>query len=128
VTLFKYEQRDAPVLPLRPFLRRMVRHGAIVFEFALLSIAIGMAGFHLFADQAWIDAFLNTAMLLGGMGPVGEIRSTGGKLFAGIFALYAGLAFIVAFAVLTAPVLHRLIHRFHLEERATRTPSRNRSR
>jgi hypothetical protein len=128
VALFKYEKRDAPVLPLGPFLRRMVRHGAIVFEFALVSIAIGMAGFHLFADQAWIDAFLNTAMLLGGMGPVGEIRSTGGKLFAGIFALYAGLAFIVAFAVLTAPVLHRLIHRFHLEERSTRTPSRNRSR
>jgi len=64
VTLFKYEKRDAPVLPLGPFLRRMVRHGAIVFEFALVSIAIGMAGFHLFADQAWIDAFLNTAMLL----------------------------------------------------------------
>jgi hypothetical protein len=106
----------------------MVRHGAIVFGFALVSIAIGMAGFHLCADQTWIDAFLNTAMLLGGMGPVGEIRSSGGKLFAGVFALYAGLAFIVAFAVLTAPVLHRLIHRFHLEERSTRTPSRNRSR
>lgn len=126
--LFKYEQRDAPVLPLRPFLRRMVRHGAIVLEFAVISIAVGMGGFHFFAGQTWIDSFLNTAMLLGGMGPVGEIRHTGGKLFAGIFALYAGLAFIAAFAVLTAPVMHRLIHRFHVEERTTRTPSRNRSR
>lgn len=85
-----------------------------------------MAGFHWFAHQAWIDAFLNTAMLLGGMGPVGEIQSTGGKLFAGIFALYAGLAFIASFAVLTAPVLHRLIHRFHVEEHSTRTLNRRR--
>ncbi len=126
MALFKYEQRDARLLPLRQFLRRMARHGAIVLAFALMSIAAGMVGFHVFAAQAWIDAFLNTAMLLGGMGPVGEIQSTGGKLFAGFFALYAGLAFIAAFAVLTAPVVHRLIHRFHVEERSKRTPNRNR--
>ena len=128
MTVFRYEQRDAPLLPLRPFLQRMVRHGAIVLEFAVVSIAVGMVGFHVLADETWIDSFLNTTMLLGGMGPVGEIRSTAGKLFAGIFALYAGLTFIAAFAVLTAPVLHRLIHRFHVEERSNRTPSRNRSR
>ena len=104
----------------------MLRHGKVVLEFAVISIAVGMAGFHFFARQTWIDAFLNTAMLLGGMGPVGDIQSTGGKLFAGVFALYAGLAFIAAFAVLTAPVMHRLIHRFNLEERSTRTPKRNR--
>ena len=126
MALFKYEQRGAPLLPLRAFLRRMARHGTIVLEFAVLSIAVGMAGFHWLAHQAWIDAFLNTAMLLGGMGPVGEIESTGGKLFAGIFALYAGLAFIAAFAVLAAPVLHRLIHRFHVEEHSTRTLNRRR--
>jgi hypothetical protein len=80
-----------------------------------------MFGFHFLANQEWIDAFLNTAMLLGGMGPVGDINGVGGKLFAGFFALYAGLAFIAAFAVLTAPVLHRLIHRFHAEEHAGRT-------
>jgi len=104
----------------------MVRHGAIVLEFAVFSIAAGMVGFHVFAHQAWIDAFLNTTMLLGGMGPVGEIQSTGGKLFAGVFALYAGLAFIAAFAVLTAPIMHRLIHRFHVEERSARTQNRDR--
>lgn len=105
----------------------MARHGALVLEFALVSIAAGMAGFHFFAAQTWVDAFLNTTMLLGGMGPVGDIRTTGGKLFAGVFALYAGLAFIAAFAVLTAPVLHRMIHRFHIEERGG-SPSRNRNR
>ncbi len=107
-------------------MRRMLRHAGYVFRFALISIGVGMAGFHFLAHQEWIDAFLNTTMLLGGMGPVGEIQSTGGKLFAGVFALYAGLAFIASFAVLTAPVLHRLIHRFHAEEQGTRTRNHNR--
>ena len=103
----------------------MLRHAGYVFRFALISIAAGMLGFHFLAQQEWVDAFLNTTMLLAGMGLVGEIQSTGGKLFAGVFALYAGLAFIAAFAVLTAPVLHRLIHRFHAEEHGTRTRTHN---
>ena len=111
-----YESRTAPLLPWPAFIRRMLRHGGYVLGFALASIVGGMVGFHCFADQEWIDAFVNTTMLLGGMGPVGELCTTGGKIFAGIFALYAGLAFIAAFAVLTAPVLHRLIHRFHTED------------
>lgn len=105
----------------------MLRHAGYVFRFAVVSIVLGMAGFHFFAGQAWTDAFLNTAMLLGGMGPVGEIKYTAGKIFAGLFALYAGLAFIAAFAVLTAPLLHRLMHRFHAEEHSNRTRSRHRS-
>jgi hypothetical protein len=121
-----YESRTAPLLPWPAFVRRMLRQGGYVLAFALASIAAGMVGFHVFASQAWIDAFLNTTMLLGGMGPVGEIRTAGGKIFAGLFALYAGLAFIVAFAVLTAPVLHRLIHSFHLEDQDAGTQKRKR--
>ena len=75
----------------------------------------GAWGFWGLAGQAPIDAVLNTAMLLGGMGPIGEIRSTGGKIFAAAFALYAGLVFIGAAALLVAPVFHRLLHKFHLE-------------
>ena len=116
-----YEHRSAPVIPWPVFIRRLLRHFGYVFWFALFSIVLGMLGFHLLADQPWIDAFLNTAMLLGGMGPVGDIKGVGGKLFAGFFALFAGLAFIAAFAFLTAPVLHRLIHRFHAEEHTGRT-------
>ena len=115
-----YEHRTAPVLPWPAFVRRMARHGGFVFTLAVVSIAVGMLGFHWFARQTWIDAFLNAAMLLGGMGPVGEIRSNGGKIFAGLFALYAGLAFIIAFAALTGPVLHRLLHRFNAEQHAAR--------
>ena len=97
----------------------MLRHAGYVLQFALLSIVVGMAGFHFVADQKWIDAFLNTAMLLGGMGPVGDFPSAVGKVFAGVFALYAGLFFIAAFAVLTAPLLHRLVHKVHADEQPT---------
>jgi hypothetical protein len=73
-------------------------------------------GFHWLAGQSGIDALLNAAMLLGGQGPIGTIRSTAGKLFASAYALYAGLVFIGAAALAFAPILHRLVHRLHLEE------------
>ena len=82
---------------------------------ALLAVSLpaGMAGYIHFESLSWRDAFLNAAMLLGGMGPVNAPQTDGGKLFAGIYALYAGLAFIVAAGVLLTPVLHRLLHKFH---------------
>lgn len=98
----------------------MLRHGGVVLILVFVSIAVGMCGFHVLAMQTWIDAFLNSTMLLGGMGPVGEIRSDAGKIFAGVFALWAGLVFIAAVALLTAPALHRLLHKLHAEERAAR--------
>ena len=115
-----YEHRTAPLLPWPAFVRRMLRHGSYVLEMATVSIIFGMAGFHWLAMESWLDAFLNATMLLGGMGPVGEIQSTGGKLFAGFFALYAGLVFIAAFALLSAPALHRLLHKLHAEERGAK--------
>jgi hypothetical protein len=115
-----YEHRTAPVLPWPAFVRRMLRHGGFVLMLAAVSIAAGMLGFHVLAMQTWLDAYLNSAMLLGGMGPVGEIKSDAGKIFAGVFALYAGLAFIVAFAALSGPVLHRLLHKLNAEQHAAR--------
>jgi hypothetical protein len=112
-----YEHRSAPVISWRAFVRRMLRHGGYVAEIAAASIALGMLGFHFLAMEGWVDSFLNSTMLLGGMGPVGEIRSTAGKIFAGVFALYAGLVFIAAFALLTAPALHRLLHKHNAEKR-----------
>ena len=78
-----------------------------------LSLAIGMAGYHHFEELPWRDAFLNSAMLLGGMGPVNAPRTDNGKLFAGLYALFAGLVFIFAAGVLLAPLLHRLFHTLH---------------
>jgi hypothetical protein len=76
-------------------------------------VAIGMVGYAYFEHLPWLDAFLNSAMLLGGMGPVDAPRTSGGKLFAGLYALYAGLVFIAAAALMFTPILHRLLHRFH---------------
>ena len=113
-----YEPHTAPLLPWPVFLRRLARHGGYATALLVVSVAVGTAGFHFFAMQPPIDALLNAAMLLGGMGPVGEIQSTGGKLFAAAFALYAGLVFLGSGAILIAPVLHRFLHNFQAEERS----------
>ena len=81
------------------------------------SMVIGTIGFHAFARQEWIDAWLNAAMLLGGMGPVGELHGgNGGKFFASLFALYAGLVFLFIAALLLQPVFHHVLHKYHLED------------
>ena len=74
-----------------------------------------MIGYHWLAHQSWVDAFLNTSMLLGGMGPVGDLPNDTAKIFAGLFALYAGLLFLVVAILLLTPVFHRVLHRFHWE-------------
>ena len=75
-----------------------------------------MVGYHFLEGMAWIDAFVNASMILSGMGPVGQLETSGGKLFAGLYALYSGLAFILATGIVFAPIVHRMVHRFHLEE------------
>jgi hypothetical protein len=115
--LNRFEHRSQPMLSRSAFLRRMVRHGGMAGVVVVVAMVIGTAGFHYTAGQSGIDAFLNSAMLLGGMGPVGDIQSDAGKLFASFFALFAGLVFIAVLAILTAPALHRLIHRFHLDKK-----------
>jgi hypothetical protein len=81
----------------------------------LWSLGIGILGYRVFAGFTWIDSLLNAAMLLGGMGPVGDIPTTAGKLFASFYALYAGLVLIAASGILLAPALHRVLHGLHLE-------------
>jgi len=115
-----YEHRTQPVLPLRLFLLRMARTGAIALSLVAISLAIGMVGYHTLEQLSWIDAFLNAAMLLGGMGPVDPPKSSGGKLFAGLYALYCGLVVIVVAGLLFAPALHRMMHWFHLEKKGGR--------
>ncbi len=82
------------------------------------SLALGVFGYHFIEGLPWIDALLNASMILGGMGPVDPLRSTGGKLFASFFALYSGLAIISIAGLLLAPLVHRLLHKFHLEAQA----------
>jgi hypothetical protein len=81
-----------------------------------VSLGIGVVGYHGVGHLSWIDALLNASMILGGMGPVDPIHTTGGKLFASFYALYSGLVLIAATGILLAPFLHRLVHKFHLEK------------
>lgn len=112
-----FEHRGEPVIAPRQFLGRMARSGMVAAALLVVSLAIGMVGYHLLEGLSWIDAFLNAAMLLGGMGPVNAPVTWGGKLFAGLYALYCGLAVIVGAGVIVAPVAHRVLHRFHAEGR-----------
>ncbi len=110
-----YEHRRQPPISRARFLRRLLRHGGYAGALILGSVCIGTLGYHALASQSWIDSFLNACMLLGGMGPVGDIATNAGKIFAALFALYSGLVFLIAAAVLFTPVLHRVLHRFHWE-------------
>jgi hypothetical protein len=112
-----YEHRSSRPISRAAFARRMLRHGALALFMTLASIVIGMAGYMYFENLAWRDAFLNTAMLLGGMGPVDPPKTDGGKMFAGLYALYAGLVFLLVAGVVVAPVLHRILHHFHWAEK-----------
>ena len=112
-----YETRLHPPLPLPQFLRRLVLHGLVVVGLIVGSLALGMLGYGWFEHLPWRDGFLNSAMLLGGMGPVDPPHTNGGKLFAGLYALYAGLVFIIAVGVVLAPVVHRALHKFHWDQK-----------
>jgi len=113
-----YEAKHQPLLTRSAFYRRILAHVAAALGLVLLSLGIGMAGYVATEQMSALDAFLNTAMLLGGMGPVSTLNTNAGKLFAGVFALYAGLVFIACAALVLTPLLHRLLHHFHVSERA----------
>lgn len=113
--MFKYEHRAQPPLSRRRFARRLMMQGVSASQIVVVSLAIGIAGYHWLGDLTWVDSFENAAMLLGGMGPVGDLHATSAKIFAGIYALYAGIIFLVLAAMLLAPVFHRVLHHFHWE-------------
>jgi hypothetical protein len=108
-----YELRSEQPISRVRFYRRFSLHVLVAAGMLVVSLLIGMWGYMVFENLAWRDAFLNSAMLLGGMGPVDAPKSNGGKLFAGCYALYAGLLFVVTVGVMLAPVLHRMLHKFY---------------
>jgi hypothetical protein len=114
--LFHYERLGQPLLDSRRFVSRMLRHIGVSATLAVVSLIIGMLGYVYFESLSWTDAFLNASMLLGGMGPVNMPMTEGGKLFAGMYALYSGVIFLVVAGIMGAPLVHRILHRFHLEE------------
>jgi hypothetical protein len=111
-----WEKLGTRPVTLGTFVRRLLSHFAVTIALLLASLGLGMAGYVYFERLSWMEAFLNAAMLLGGMGPVDTPQTEGGKLFAGLYALYAGLLFLVLTAILLAPVFHRVLHHFHFAD------------
>jgi hypothetical protein len=117
----RLEHRSEPLLPWPKFVRRMTRSGSVGATIVLVALAIGVVGYHAFGRLAWLDALVNASMILGGMGPVADLKTNAGKVFASIYALYSGVTLLTSVGVLIAPSLHRALHRFHIETREDET-------
>ena len=112
-----YEKKKQRPIPRARFVRRLIGHLLIAVGLLVISLAMGISGYMYFEHLPWRNAFLNAAMLLGGMGPVDPVQTNAGKLFAGFYALYAGLVFIITAALLFTPILHRVLHKFHWDDK-----------
>jgi hypothetical protein len=111
-----FEAKDDPLLSRRDFLLRMLRFVGAAISLVLVALLVGVLGYRLTEGMSWINALLNASMILAGMGPVDQLHTQGGKLFASAYALFSGVVFLVVAGVLFAPLFHRLLHRFHLED------------
>jgi len=109
------ERRHEKLLPVRPFLMRLARFLAVGGVFALVGLLVGVAGYHWPGGLGWVDALLNAAMILTGMGPVDRLTSVPAKLFASAYALFSGMVLITVSGIVLAPIVHRILHAFHLE-------------
>ena len=112
-----YERKQTRPLSRAAFTGRVVRHVAVAMGLLGLSLGLGMVGYHVLDGDGWVEAFLAASMILTGMGPTGEPQSVGGKLFAGFYALYSGIVFLVVIGIMIAPIAHRMLHRFHFSEK-----------
>lgn len=114
-SLLKLEHRRDPLLPRHCFLMRMAWFGLLTLALIGAALFMGAAGYHMTEGLPWIDAFLNAAMILSGMGPVNQLQSVSGKIFATYYALFSGLVFISVTGLMLGPIAHRVIHRFHID-------------
>ena len=109
------ERKHQPLASRKLFAKRLAGSACLSASIIGLSLMAGMAGYHHFEKMPWIDAFVNAAMILSGMGPVGNLQTWGGKAFAGLYALYSGLVLILALGIVIAPIVHRVLHRFNID-------------
>ena len=114
--IFRYESRHEPLAPVPVFRIRLVQSGIVTLTLIGFSLALGVAGYHWIGGlSSWVDCLYNASMILGGMGPVAELHTDAGKVFASGYALYSGIMLLASVGVLISPVLHRILHRFHVE-------------
>src|SRR5947208_3251635 len=104
-----------PLLPRKVYLKKQIRYFLVSLLIMAVALMIGIVGYHTFAGYNWLDALLNASMLMGGMGQVGELNSSSGKLFASFYAIFSGVIYISTAAIMLAPLIHRMLHKLHLE-------------
>ena len=114
--LFDYESRNQPLASVQRYVLRVLASFVIALLLIGGSLFGGMWGYAHFEGMSWLDAFLNASMILSGMGPADQLKTDAGKLFAGCYALYSGLVIVLASGIVLAPVVHRILHRFHVDE------------
>ncbi len=113
---FGFETMHEPLAPMHVYRRRLIRSGSVAMLVIVVSLAIGMAGYHWIARiPSWTDCLYNASMILGGMGPVSELNTDSAKIFASLYALYSGVVLLASVGLLLSPALHRVLHRFHVE-------------
>jgi len=112
-----YEAQHQRLLPRKEFFRRLANNVAWGISIITASLLIGILGYHFVEDQPFVDAFLNAAMILSGMGPAAQLHTDAGKIFAGLYALFSGTIVLVVMAVILAPLIHRFLHKFHMQEK-----------
>jgi hypothetical protein len=111
-----YEHHEEPLASPQVFVRRLAVNGLLALVLLSFSLGIGILGYHFFENLSWIDSLLNASMILGGMGPVNQLQSNAGKIFASFYAIYSGVILLASVGVLAAPIFHRFLHYFHLAD------------
>ena len=121
------EHYSQPLATRRAFMSRLLRSLSVAACIVLPSLGLGVLGYHFFASLTWIDALLNASMILTGMGPVDPLKTVAAKLFASFYALFSGIVFITTAGVLLAPVVHRFLHKLHLDTEPERPGKKSKS-
>jgi len=112
-----FERKSQTIAPFSVFIIRLARFVGMAVLLILAALSIGIAGYHWIAGLRWVDALLNASMILGGMGPVDRLTTAGAKVFASLYALFSGLVFIAVMGIVFSPIVHRMLHRFHMDEK-----------
>ncbi len=114
--MFNYEHKNEPLAPKAVFYNRIIYNLFVGTTVIIISLAIGIIGYHYTAHLNWLDSMYNASMILTGMGPVSQLTTTGAKWFASLYALFSGVVFITNIGVILAPMIHRFFHRLHVQE------------
>lgn len=112
-----FEHKNQKIASVTIFIKRLAGYTAVAILLISASLSVGICGYHWLAGLSWIDSLLNASMILGGMGPVNSLGTTTAKIFASLYALFSGLVFIAVMGIIFSPIIHRILHKFHVDEK-----------